>query len=266
MYSPAALSLTDAMNGGATDAAGPFDGPEPSDAPVRTSETECPVHRLSSLLALIASLGPLPSSAQLSGDTGFQIPDGALRVELSVLRPRGDFRPGHVLSFGYGASGALAWGPRHAFDIGLAYRSIAHDSHTYSDTIEVRNMTRTLALAIRYTLPLRYARPYVGASWGGAYFGTETVVERCCNEDGERERDFTGLDLAHIAPMASTRVGLAIDLWKIHGTNPSTVAADLGVETHYGRRATYQVDGHGGIRTTGTSYRIFSIGLSVRPR
>jgi hypothetical protein len=195
-----------------------------------------------------------------------RVPDGTLGLELSLVEPRGDFRPGNSVSIGYGLRGALGWGPRHAFDVGLAYRSVAHDSRSYSDTLQVKNMLRTLALSTRYTLPVRYVRPYVGASAGATYFGTETTVETCCDENGDRERSLSSVRLARLVPMASTRFGVAIDLWRMLGPNASTLAADLGLETHYGGRVTYQVGGRGNIRKTGTGYRVYSVGVSLRTR
>jgi hypothetical protein len=189
-----------------------------------------------------------------------------LGLEMSVIEPRGDFRPGHTLSVGYGVRGALQWGPRHAFDVGLAFRSVAHDSKSYSDTVEVKNMIRTLALSTRYMAPLRYVRPYIGAAFGASYFGTETNVESCCDEDGNREWTLDNIRLGRVTPMASTRVGLVVDLWRMLGPNPSTLAADIGLETHYGGRVAYQVGGRGPVRRTGTSYRVYSLGVSLRTR
>ena len=229
------------------------------------------MRRLSTLTIALASLtGPLtaslPAGAQLPVPQQSRVPDGMLGLELSFVEPRGDFRPGHTLAIGYGLRGAMAWGPRRMFDIGLAYRSVAHDSKQYSDTLEVKNMLRTLALSTRYTAPARYVRPYLGASAGATYFGTETIVERCCDENGDRESTLRSIRLARIAPMAATRIGLAIDLWTMLGPSSSTLAADLGLETHYGGRVTYQVGGRGTVRRTGTSYRVYSLGVSLRTR
>lgn len=224
--------------------------------------------RESSLLVLLVVSMATPGAgiAQETDARARTVPDGTLALELSVLEPRGDFRPGATVAVGYGVRGALGWGPRRAFDIGLAFRSIAHDSREYSDTIDVRNMMRTLAVSARYTLPFGSVHPYVGGSAGAAYFGTETYVDRCCDENGDRERSFHDVRLAHLKPTASTRFGVAIDLWRILGPNPSTMLADLGIETHYGGRSTYQVGGRGPVRTTGTRYRLYSLGITVRTR
>ena len=217
-------------------------------------------------LALACLFGPVAARAQLPVPPPSRVPDGMLGLELSLVEPRGDFHPGNAVSIGYGLRGALAWGPRHVFDLGLAYRSVAHDSRAYSDTLEVKNMLRTLALSTRYTLPLRYARPYIGASAGATYFGTETIVESCCDENGDRDRTLSSIRLARLVPMASIRLGLGIDLWRMLGPNSSTLAADLGLETHYGGRVTYQVGGRGTIRKTGTRYRVYSLGVNLRTR
>ena len=222
--------------------------------------------RLLLAVMLGALAGPFVAGAQLPAPRQSRIPDGMLGVEISVLEPRGDFRPGNSVSIGYGLRGALGWGPRRAFDVGVTYRSVAHDSKRYNDTLDVRNMLRTLALSTRVTAPLRHVRPYVGASAGASYFGTETMVERCCDENGDRERSLSSVRLGRLTPMASTRVGLAVDLWRMLGPNPSTLAADLGLETHYGHRSSYQVGGRGEIRKTGTSYRVYSLGISMRTR
>jgi hypothetical protein len=127
-------------------------------------------------------------------------------------------------------------------------------------------MIRTLAVSTRYAAPLRYVRPYVGAAVGASYFGTETLVETCCDENGDREWGLDRISLGRLTPVASTRVGLAIDLRRMLGPNPSTLAADVGVETHYGGRVTYQVGGRGSIRRTGTRYRVYSLGVNLRTR
>ena len=224
------------------------------------------MRRFARLLAALVFPG-LPAAGDAQAPAVPQrVPDGTLGIELSVIEPRGDFQPGQGLSLGYGLRGAMHWGPRRAFDVGLAYRSVAHDSRRYNDTLEVKNMLRTLAVSMRYMLPIRYVRPYVGAAAGAAYFGTETTAERCCHENGERELELSSIRLARLAPMASTRVGLAIDLWRLGGFSASTLAADLGLETHYGGRVTYQVGGRGNVRRTGTRHRVYSIGISLRTR
>jgi hypothetical protein len=152
------------------------------------------------------------------------------------------------------------------FDVGAIYRSVAHDSRTYRDTIEVKNMIRTLALSARITAPLKYVRPYLSAAAGGMYLGTERMVERCCDENGDRENTLDAIQLARIVPMASAKVGLAIDLWRMRGRTPSTVALDLGVEDNFGGRARYQVGGDGELRQTRTNYRVYSLGISLRNR
>jgi hypothetical protein len=219
-----------------------------------------------SIAPVVASGQPSPPPVPVPPPAQTGIPDGALGLELSVIEPRGDFRPGSSLSIGYGVRGALQWGPRHAFDVGLVFRSIAHDSRTYSDTVEVKNMIRTLALSTRYTAPLKYLRPYVGASVGANYFGTETNIESCCDENGDRQWTLDNVRLGRLTPMASMRVGLVVDLWRMLGPNPSTLAADLGLETHHGGRVTYQVGGRGPVRRSGTSYRVYSLGVSLRTR
>jgi hypothetical protein len=226
------------------------------------------MHRLvAGALGAVLFLRVLPAGAQMPESERWRPHEGSmLGIELSVLEPRGDFRPGHRAAIGYGLRGAVGWGPRGAFDIGLAYRSIAHDSRAYNDTIDVKNMLRSLAASARYSPPLRYLRPYVGASAGLAYLGTETFQDRCCDEYGERERVFDGVELASLVPMVSTRFGVLVDLWSMLGPNASTLAADLGIETHYGGRAAYQIGGRGDVRETGTSYRIYSLGISVRTR
>ena len=220
------------------------------------------------IMAVIVVLlaGHNTARAQIPAPASVRVPDGTLDLEMSIVEPRGDFRPGNRVAIGYGARGALRWGPRRSFDVGLAYRSVAHDSHDYNDTLEVKNMLRTLALSARYVLPLRHVRPYLGASAGATYFGTETLVERCCDDNGDRERTLQRLDAGTIGPMASTRFGLLIDLWRMFGASPSTLAADLGIETHHGPRLTYQVGGRGELRTTGTGYRVYSLGMSLRTR
>ncbi len=217
-------------------------------------------------VATIAGSNPAQAQLPIPFPTPRRVPDATLDLEMSVLAPRGSFRPGHAVSIGYGARGALRWGPRRAFDVGLDYRSVAHDSRAYADTVDVRNMLRTLALSVRYMVPLRYARPYFGASAGATYVGTETHVDRCCDDNGDWERRLESVEASDLGSMMSTRAGLVIDLWRMVGASPSTLSADLGVETNYGPRLTYQVDGRGELRTTGTSYRVYSIGVSLRTR
>ena len=208
-------------------------------------------------VTLAAQLPPAPEPL---------LPDGTLAIELSVLEPRGDFRPGSSVPVGYGLRGALGWGPRHAFDIGLAYRSITRDAKEYGDSLEVKNMLRTLALSVRYAIPLRHARPYLGASAGAGYVGTETILERCCDENGGPERSLEGIALARIIPIASIGLGVTIDLSRMTGSSPSTLSANLGVEAHRGGRVRYQVDGDGDVHKTGIRYRVYTLGVSVRTR
>ena len=191
---------------------------------------------------------------------------GIMGAELGFLVPRGDFTPGHTLSFGYGVRGGVTLGPHGLFDVGAAFRSVAHDSRTYRDTIRVKNMLRALTLNGRIMAPLRHARPYVGGSLGAAYFGTEKSVERCCNDEGERDWELDELSLVRIRPTASARIGLLVDMADMGGSVLSTLSLDLGVEDHYGKRTTYQIDGSGPIVRTGTSYRVYSLGVSVRAR
>ena len=232
------------------------------------------MHRLAALrfIAVAACLSvPLTAAAQAAEngpiDPGAPSapPAGrhALGLELSFLVPRGDFAPGSEISVGYGVRGAVGLGPRGMLDIGAAFRSIAHDSHTAADT-EVKNMLRTLGLSGRVALPFRFARPYVGASVGAAYFGTETWVERWSDDEGEYQWELEDLDMVNLQPIASTRVGLLVDL--TGGRNTPVLSLDLGLEDHYGGEARYQVGGRGDVRRTGTSYRVFSLGVTLRSR
>ena len=209
---------------------------------------------------------PSITAAQLSAPQGLPLPDATLGIELSVMEARGDFRAGNALPFGYGLRGALSWGPKRAFDTGLAYRSITRDAKAYGDTIEVKNMLRTLGVTARYALPLRHVRPYLGGSVGAGYFATETVYEWCCDINGDVERELRGVDLARLIPVASVGVGAVVDLWKMGGASPSTLSANLGVESHYGGRVRYQVGGDGDIHKTRTRYRVYSLGITLRTR
>lgn len=234
---------------------------------------------VTALLSLVVSMAAAnPASAQNApgsapdGPVAEAIPERAsprvptaMGVELSFLVPRGDFAPGGRLPVGYALRGALGVGREGMFDIGAAFRSVALDSHDYSDSVEVNNMLRTLSLSGRLALPVRYARPYVGASVGAAYFGTETMVERCCNEEGEYEWELDDFGAVNLQPTASTRVGLLVDL-SPGGRGQPVFSLDLGLENHYGRRAAYQVGGLGEIRRSGTGYRIYSLGVTVRSR
>jgi hypothetical protein len=51
-----------------------------------------------------------------------------------------------------------------------------------------------------------------------------------------------------------------------YGANQPVVSLDFAIENHYGREASYQVGGLGEIRRSGTSYRVYSLGLAVRTR
>lgn len=233
------------------------------------------MHRLAPVAVAIAAVViTLPASAQNvpNSPIGMSVPEvavaghhAALGLELSFLVPRGDFAPGGRLSVGYGVRGAVGLGPQGMVDIGAAFRSVAHDSHEYSDSVEVKNMLRTLSVSGRVAMPFPVARPYFGASIGAAYFGTETRVERCCDEDGAYEWQFDDVESVDFLPTASTRVGLLIDL-SGYGAGQPVVSLDLGLENHYGREARYQVGGRGEIRRSGTSYRVYSLGLTVRTR
>lgn len=209
---------------------------------------------------------PPPNSGGIFSRSIEAVRDGVLGVELSFLVPRGDFAPGHRVAIGYGVRGALGLGPRRIFSIGAAFRSVAHDSRTYRDTLEVKNMLRTLAVSGQIVAPLRYLRPYVGGSIGGAYMGTETLIEQCCDDEGDREWVLDDIRLAQFGPTASARVGLLVDVWQSAGRGQPTLSLDLGVEDHYGRSSTYQTGGDGPTVRTGTSHRVYSLGLSVRSR
>lgn len=219
---------------------------------------------------------PVIAVAQTEADSGWTLPPtGAPRValwqraarmglELSFLVPRGDFKPDKALAVGYGVAGAVGLGPRRMLDIGAAFRSIAHGSRTIRDTIEIKNMLRTLTMSGRIAAPLRHARPYIGGSVGAAYFGTETMVEECCDDEGDREWVLDDIRHAQFRPTASARVGLLVDLFTGGGARGSVFSLDLGVEDHYGRRATYQTGGDGPLTRSGTNYRVYSLGVSVR--
>ena len=232
------------------------------------------MHPASAAVAIAAVVFTLPALAQ-NAPTGPISPDvpqisapghhAALGLELSFLVPRGDFSPGGALSVGYGVRGAVGLGPEGMVDIGAAFRSVAHDSHAYGDSVEVKNMLRTLSVSGRFAIPLPVARPYVGASIGAAYFGTETRVERCCDEDGDYEWQLDDLQAVNLLPTASTRLGLLVDL-SGYGERQPVFSLDVGIENHYGREASYQVGGLGEIRRSGTSYRVYSLGLTVRTR
>lgn len=235
------------------------------------------MHRLAIVAVVVAAavdtLTPLEASAQdtgngplVAGPVDLRTPNrhAALGLELSFLVPRGDFAPGSGLSVGYGVRGAIGVGPEGMVDIGAAFRSVAHDSHSYGDSVDVKNMLRTLSVSGRFALPFRVARPYVGASIGAAYFGTETLIERCCDEDGDYVWELDDLDMVDLLPTASTRVGLLVDLSGRRGQ--PVLSLDLGMENHYGRAGRYQIGGRGDIRRTGTSYRVYSLGLTVRSR
>lgn len=234
------------------------------------------MHRLATVALTAAVIGlslPTRADAQANANAPLSAPvptaptadhHSALGLELSFLVPRGDFAPGGGLSVGYGVRGAVGLGPQGMLDIGAAFRSVAHDSHSYADSVEVKNMLRTLSLSGRVALPFRFARPYVGASVGAAYFGTETRVERCCDDDGDHQWELDDLDVVDLQPTASTRVGLLVDLSGDRGQ--PVLSLDLGIENHYGREARYQTGGRGDVRQTGTSYRVFSLGLTVRSR
>ena len=223
------------------------------------------------LVTVTAAPGALGQSAA-EGPLGMGAPPGrsqphhaALGLELSLLVPRGDFAPGRELPLGYGIRGAVGVGRRGAVDIGAAFRSVAHDSHMYGDSVEVKNMLRTLSVSGRVALPLPLARPYLGASIGAAYFGTETMVEQCCDEDGDPEWVLDDFDHVTLRPMASARLGLLVDL-SGHDSRQPVLSLDFGAENHYGGTARYQVGGRGDLRRSGTSYRVYSLGLTVRTR
>lgn len=209
---------------------------------------------------------PGSAAAQLPPTSTALLPDATFAIELNTLETRGGFRAGSTMPVGYGLRAAMAWGPRRAFDAGLAYRSITRDVKAYGDSLEVKNMLRTLALTARYAVPVRRVRPYLGGSIGAGYFGTETMYERCCDVNGDVERELRGVDLARLIPMATVGFGVVLDLWRMDGPSPSTLSANLGVDSHYGGRVTYQVGGDGDVYKTDTRYRVYSIGLTLRTR
>ena len=194
------------------------------------------------------------------------VSDVVLGLELSFLVPRGDFRPGDGLAVGYGVRGAVGLGSRKLVDIGAAFRSVALDSWMVHDRREVKNMLRTLTVSGRLVAPIRFARPYLGGSAGGAYYGTETVVEECCDDEGNPEWVLDDIAFARIRPIASARVGLLVDLWQQGSRGGPMVSIDLGVEDHYGRRGSYERQVDGGVERSGMNHRVYSLGLTVRSR
>ena len=186
---------------------------------------------------------------------------GLLGGELSVVIPRGDFRFGNRAAFGWGVRGGAGFG-KGVVDLGGTFRSITRGSQSYGDT-SVTNMMRTLAVDARIAAPLGPLRPYVGGSLGFAYFGTETSVEECCDENYETYNSFDGVGLARFTPMASTRVGFLIEL-SPGGRGGLPIDLDLGMETHHGGKTSYQSDGRGPVQTTRTGFRSYSIGVVLR--
>jgi hypothetical protein len=202
---------------------------------------------------------PAPSEASL-------VSDAVLGIELGFLVPRGDFRPGAGLAVGYGVRGAVGIGARKLVDVGAAFRSVALDSWMVHDRREVKNMLRTLTASGRLVAPLRFARPYLGGSVGGAYFGTETMVEECCDDEGDPEWVLEDIASARILPIASARVGLLVDLWREGSRGRPMLSVDLGVEDHYGRRGSYLREVDGRVERSGMNHRVYSLGLTIRSR
>jgi hypothetical protein len=192
--------------------------------------------------------------------------DAVLAVELAFLVPRGDFRPDDALAVGYGVRGAVGLGSRKLVDIGAAFRSVALDSWRVHDRREVKNMMRTLTLSGRLVAPFRYARPYLGGSLGGAYFGTETAVEQCCDDEGNSEWVLDDIASARIRPIASARAGMLVDLRRGGRRGGPVLSLDLGVEDHYGRRRSYRREVDGGVERSGMNHRVYSVGLTLRSR
>jgi hypothetical protein len=188
---------------------------------------------------------------------------GLFGGELSIVIPRGDFRFGNGATFGWGLRGGVGFG-KGVIDVGGTYRSILRDSRSYGDT-SVNNMMRTLGIDARLTLPLGPLRPYVGGALGVAYFGTETSVEQCCDEDYEPYDEFEDARLVRFTPLTSTRFGVMLD---VSSGRPGSlrIAIDLGVENHYGGRASYQLDGRGPVHTTRTGFRSYNFGVVMRSR
>ena len=181
--------------------------------------------------------------------------------EVTLIVPRGEFRRASPVAAGYGLRGGIGVADG-MLSLGGAYRSITRDSREYGDT-SVNNMLRTLAVEARLAAPFRAVRPYVGGSVGVAYFATESSVRRCCDENYETEDDLEGIRLVRFAPLASSRVGVVVDVpggaW-----NGTLVSIDLAVEDHRGGRASYQTSGRGEVHTTRTNFRVFSLGVVVR--
>ena len=181
--------------------------------------------------------------------------------EVGVVVPRGDFRFGNRAAFGWGVRGGVGFG-NGVVDLGGTFRSITRDSRTYGDT-SVNNMMRTLGLDARVAAPLGSLRPYVGGSLGFAYFGTETSVEECCDENYESYDTFDDVQLMRFTPIASTRVGFLIEVSR-GGRGGLPIEIDLGVENYYGGKASYQSDGRGSMHTSRTTFRTYSIGVVMR--
>jgi len=235
------------------------------------------MHRFAAVAAVVGMLGwsvsgtaqdnlvPPPEPSPRTSETSL-ISDAVLAVELAFLVPRGDFRPGDGFAVGYGVRGAVGLGSRKLVDIGAAFRSVALDSWTIHDRREAKNMIRTLTVSGRLVAPLRYARPYLGGSVGGAYFGTETAIEQCCDDEGNPEWVLDHIASVRIRPIASARAGLLVDLWRNGRRGGPILSIDLGVEDHFGRRGSYQRAVDGGVERSGMNHRVYSLGLTVRSR
>ena len=213
----------------------------------------------------------LPASLPRGADVRY--PTGPRRVallgvELSVVKPHGEFRRFVKQSFGFALQGLVAVDKRGSVALGGDFRSVAYDSRDYQDTITVKNMMRTLTVGSRYMAPIPWVRPYVGAAVGAAYFGTETNVRTWEWDDDEDEwQQVTRLAGVRNARMTWTLVrsaGLHMDFYRgRHEGSPWALSLDLGVSDHDGGRTSYLVDGRGPRVRTGTDYRVYRFGVSI---
>lgn len=194
--------------------------------------------------------------------------DAVLGAAIDIVQPRGEFAQFVTLAPAFTLHGAYTLDRLGVVQLGGDMRIVAYDEKEIDDTTSIKNMLRTLSLNGRLMLPLKYVHPYVGGSVGAAYFATETQVEECCDEDGNRETTTHGIALPRLTYTLSRGAGVVIDLMRLHGSGTSspTVSIDVGVADHFGGRVSYHTNGRDDMARSKTDYRVWRLGVSLRGR
>lgn len=223
---------------------------------------------VASLSAFCSVAAPELLSAQQIASWRPDRGDAVMAAALDVVQPQGEFARFVGLAPAFTLHGAYTLDRLGVLQLGGDLRVLEYDSKKIDDTTSIKNMLRTLSLNGRLMLPLKYVHPYIGASIGGAYFATETQVEECCDDEGERETNIAKISLPRLTYTLSRGAGVVIDFMRLHGNTRSSpiVSLDVGVSDHLGGPVSFHTNGRDVVHRSRTDYRVWRLGVALRGR